>query len=599
MNNNSVEIIANSVDNDNAIQDSGIIAPIVMPPSENPVIGYYHDKEGRLWLKADDKSEATLISESYIEVTALTCTKESLEWSNRISFDDMDGKRRCIDISCKNLLEPRETQKILANSGFSKRWCTSKVVEYLKSVEPKNRLIQIDRTGWISETEYICPSFTVPMRDNYFLLGDTNNYGFAQKGKLEEWRKRICKPCEGNNILTVTLCVGLSGTLLRFFPTLSTTIINLFGKSSIGKTSALRVAASLWGGHKFIRQWRSTDNALEGSAEYYNDALMALDELGQTESKDASKIVYMLGNERGKGRSKADATLKKIREWRMPILSSGEIGIADKIEEGGKKAKGGILVRCIDIDAHISEKFGIFNTLHDFESGTELSNYFKNQTVEYHGTAAEAFIEYLSKAEPETIRDLYHSSRNKIFEKFALKDADCQVQRIAEMFALYLTTGLLASVDQYGVFTHNTEGIESAVYAVFERLLEDRGGKKSCEEREIIQHIIGFLMQHEARFSKLKSTIHKEDEDCDSPSKTEDDRTVYNRLGYIKECLDKTDYYIIPELFKEEVCKGLNLKTVKKILKKNNMLSTYEDGKNKVQYLDGKRIRMVAISVSN
>lgn len=34
MNNNSVEIIANSVDNDNAIQDSGIIAPIVMPPED-------------------------------------------------------------------------------------------------------------------------------------------------------------------------------------------------------------------------------------------------------------------------------------------------------------------------------------------------------------------------------------------------------------------------------------------------------------------------------------------------------------------------------------------------------------------------------------
>ncbi|MDR0581029.1 MAG: DUF927 domain-containing protein, partial [Holosporaceae bacterium] len=50
------------------------------------------------------------------------------------------------------------------------------------------------------------------------------------------------------------------------------------------KTSALCVAASLWGTKKFMQQWRSTSNALEAVAESHNDGLLILDELGQISS---------------------------------------------------------------------------------------------------------------------------------------------------------------------------------------------------------------------------------------------------------------------------------------------------------------------------
>lgn len=589
MGNNNINL-----DNSQNISENNASAPETggEAAAVNTASGYHHDKERRLWRNVDGK-DSILISESYIEVVALTCTKESLEWSNRISFDDMDGKRRYIDIPCKILLETRETQKLLADSGFSKRWCTVNVVNYLKSAEPAKRMLQINRTGWISDTEYICPSFTVPTRDNYFLLGDTNNYGFAKRGDFKGWQERICKNCEGNHILTFALCVGLSGVLLRFFPTLSTTIINLVGKTSIGKTTALRVSASLWGGHKFIRQWRATDNALEGSAEYYNDALMILDELGQIDSKKVSEIVYMLGNEKGKGRSKADATLKKVKEWSISILSSGEIGIADKIEEGGKKAKGGILVRCIDIDAHISEEFGVFNTLHGFNSGAEFSNYFKTQTAEYYGTAAEAFVSHLSKHNIESIMDLYNDLKQRIFEEFGLCEADFEVQRMAEAFALFYTAGALASADNYGVFTHNIEGIESAIYAVFRRLLEDRGGKKSCEEQEIIQHIVGFLMQHEARFRKIGIIIR---EDGSEVKGLPEDAKI-NCLGYMEAYPDRTIYYINPKLFKEEICNGLSYKIVRKILLKAGVLQVESDNSDKRIFISGSQKRMTNLII--
>ncbi|MDR1196516.1 MAG: DUF927 domain-containing protein [Endomicrobium sp.] len=546
---------------------------------------YRHDEKGNLYLLKEGKD--LLVSEQYIEVIALTRTEEHSEWTKRISFKDMDGNERFINIPCKILIEARETQKMLVDAGFPMRCCNKSVIEYLKDIEPKERATQIRRAGWISDTEYICPSFQIMNSDNkesFFLAGDTNNYGFSQKGSLEQWQERICKKCEANYILTFALCVGLSGVLLRFFPTLGTKIINFVGKSSIGKTTALRVAASMWGGLDFIRQWRATDNAHEGVAEYYNDALMVLDELGQIDIKDVSQVIYMFGNERGKSRLTRGATLKKVKEWRLSILSSGEIGIADKIEEGGKKVKGGILVRCIDIDVQISEELGIFNTLHDFESGAEFSNYLKNQVTEYHGVTAEEFIKGLCGKNSEDIRKHYEDFQQRIFNKFELQNADCQVKRIAETFALFLTAGVLASLDQLKVFTHNTEGIELAIFAVFERFLEERGGKKSYEEQEIIQHVLNFLMQYESRFRKIEENR---------------DRMINDCLGYMNVCSEKKTYYINPKPFREEICRGMNHKMVKKTLLRGELLRC--DGNNKdpkcPSYIDSNRPRMVTLVV--
>ena len=66
------------------------------------------------------------------------------------------------------------------------------------------------------------------------------------------------------------------------------------GGSSIGKTTLLRVAASVWGAP--IQSWRTTDNAAEGLARAANDGLLILDELSQVDGTAADAMAYMLGN---------------------------------------------------------------------------------------------------------------------------------------------------------------------------------------------------------------------------------------------------------------------------------------------------------------
>src|SRR6202000_667134 len=100
--------------------------------------------------------------------------------------------------------------------------------------------------------------------------------------------------------------------------------LHLMGNSTVGKTTALRAAASVFGGRDYMRSWRATSNAMESTAAQHSDALLILDEIGQVEPQGGGDIVYMIGNGAGKGRATRTATAKPVLTWRLLFLSSGE-----------------------------------------------------------------------------------------------------------------------------------------------------------------------------------------------------------------------------------------------------------------------------------
>ena len=75
------------------------------------------------------------------------------------------------------------------------------------------------------------------------------------------------------------------------------------GLSSIGKTTLVRAAASVWGRgdeHGMLRTWRPTANRLEGTAALYGDTLLPLDELGVAGAREVGDIIYSLAAGIGK-----------------------------------------------------------------------------------------------------------------------------------------------------------------------------------------------------------------------------------------------------------------------------------------------------------
>ncbi|MDQ0737916.1 uncharacterized protein (DUF927 family) [Pseudomonas sp. W4I3] len=75
--------------------------------------------------------------------------------------------------------------------------------------------------------------------------------------------------------------------------------VHLYDYSSGGKTTHLQVAASVYGGPRLVRSWRSTDNALESIAAAHSDGLLVLAEIGMCDPRIIGETVYMLGNGTG------------------------------------------------------------------------------------------------------------------------------------------------------------------------------------------------------------------------------------------------------------------------------------------------------------
>ena len=138
-------------------------------------------------------------------------------------------------------------------------------------------------------------------------------------------------------------------------------------------------------------------------ASHYNDCILPLDELAQADSKSVADMVYMLANNQGKRRLRSEIILREAPRWRMLILSIGEIDLAAKILENGKRAFAGLDVRFISVPAICDQFMGIFEDLHGFRSGEELSRHLKEASNKYYGTAIRKYLEYLTKDRADII----------------------------------------------------------------------------------------------------------------------------------------------------------------------------------------------------
>ena len=159
------------------------------------------------------------------------------------------------------------------------------------------------------------------------------------EGLAEEWRERIVKPAEGNARLVLALSAACAAPLLAPLR-LEGAGIHFIGPSSIGKTTALVVAGSVSGGprddgglNSYKQSWQATANAIEGLAQAHCDLPLRLDELSLVRGEDAARVGDQLASGIGRGRAFTSGLAAARLEWRVFLISTGEISLADKIAD--------------------------------------------------------------------------------------------------------------------------------------------------------------------------------------------------------------------------------------------------------------------------
>jgi len=421
---------------------------------------------------------------------------------------------------------------------------------YITMANPKARATCVLKSGWHSGY-YVLPQRVYGQKSGErVVLQQTQAVSsLVVRGTLAGWQSAIGRLCENNSRLIFAVCVALSGIMLE--PLGEENFgFHVEGSSSIGKTTLMHIAVSVWG--SAIQSWRTTDNAAEGLARQANDGFLALDELSQVDGSAADAMAYMLGNGAGKARSRRDGVAKTVERFRLVFLSSGETGLASKVQESGKHTKAGQTVRFIEIQADAGKSYGVFDCLHDYEDGNRLSIALKHLASQYTGTVADAFLTMLCANQDAIVKSLIDARKYWVAEHVPT-DVDGQVHRVGQKFALVAAVGELAIAS--GILPWLPGAAEKACAGLFKDWLIARGGTKAHEVKDAERRLRAFIAEHGgARFEPVWT-----DAAGDPP-----DRKTINRAGFKRMTeADAWEYFILPSVFEKEVIAGLNKGLVK------------------------------------
>lgn len=533
---------------------------------------------------------------SRLDVTARTRDEDGMGWGYLLEFTDPLGTPRTWAMPARMLAgDGAEYRAALLNMGLriaSGANARNRLTQYLQTRQPDDVARCADRVGWHGRA-YVLPRETFGTdgeRIVYQVDGITEN-PFRQRGSLEQWRDGVARLCVGNDRLLFSVSCAVAGPLVR--PSgVDSGGFHLRGGSSCGKTTALRVAASVWGGPSFMQRWRSTDNALEAIAAQHCDGLLILDELAQVDPKTAGECAYMLANETGKARSTRTGQARPRLSWRLLFLSAGEISLSQHMAEGGKRSKAGQELRLADIPADAGCGRGLFNELHELESGAALSALLGKITEAHHGTAGRAWLDWMTQ-HVDKLRDRMKQDIERLTYMWVPESASGQVQRVACRFALVAAAGELAT--EAGITGWPIGEAARGVHACFNAWLMSRGGIGDAEETYMLRQVQRMLAERGAGNFQW---FHRGADDR-APNPTErwgfkrlvdgSGRPIKSNSDHLREFGDvispadgeetSVQYFVFAEVFRSKLCEGFEPTAVARVLLKRGHLEIGPGGR--------------------
>jgi putative DNA primase/helicase len=459
---------------------------------------------------------------SPLKVCAITSSSCSNDFGRLLRFIDSNGKWHEWAMPMDMLKgSGDELRGELLNQGliFHPKQ-RAHLTEYIMTERPTRRITAASNVGW-HDTAFILPTELIGEGDVVFQSETAGENDFSISGSLEDWKQNIGRLCEDNIPLIVSISAALAGALLKPVNRQQGGGIHWVGDSSIGKSTTIEIAATVWGSPNFIRSWSATSNGLEGIAATRNDTCLMLDEINEASSNEIGKIVYMLTNGQGKQRAGRTGSARKIHRWRIMTISTGEKTLESIMKEAGKQVNSGQVVRLLNIPTTF--EYGAFSNLHGFKDGRSLADHLKSSRLKYYGHVGKAFIQKLIHEK----RDL-SELLDEITKKFIEQTTHNLEKRAAAVFAVIALAGELGV--EYDLLPWNKGSVLDAAYIAFMRWQKFQGVEQT-EDQKILNAISDFIDKHgDSRFSAANESNEK---------------TVYERAGWYKDTDDKGRIFML------------------------------------------------------
>lgn len=505
---------------------------------------------------------------SPLHVVAKTRDGRNSEWGRLLEWCDDDGKVHRWPMPLE-LLEGDGTdvRRELARLGLqisSNQTERGLLAAYIKVVPVEARARCVERLGW-DDGVFVLPAGAVGESGELRVFQNSHAVepAYSVAGTVADWRNSVAALATGNSRLTFAISVAFAGALADITGEDSGGF-HLRGASSSGKSTSLRVAASVWGNpSKYVRLWRGTVNGLEGMAVMHNDGLLILDEISQIDPGAAGDAAYMLANGQGKVRAQRNGMARPPQRWRLFFLSAGEESLTSIMARAGKRTSAGQEIRLADIEADAGAGMGIFEDIHGHQSAAAIANAIKTASDKNFGAVGLAWLENVAENRQQLVATLVESIEQFVTDIIPLNAAS-QVGRVARRFALAAVAGELAT--HYGLTGWQQGEAMRGARECFCAWVEAFGGIGNREGRAILEHVRAFFEKHGAsRFEHVRAT---------------EDQRIYNRAGFISIREDGSrEFWVLGEAFRSEICNGFNERTVKRVLIDAGMLVPAKDGK--------------------
>ena len=264
------------------------------------------------------------------------------------------GRRRNVTVTRAQMCNARQLAQILAAAGAPVSSNNARqTVAYLSAYEqaftetiPRKTMIDRFGRGNVGATEFFLPGLSANSEFEPRNSGDAQLFDAfaARSGSLAEWVRNV------NILADEALIVPQIAVLAAFVPPLQKMlqipnfILDLHGATSTGKSTALRLAASVFGKPRdpgsLVMQWMNTKTAIEQVAGICSELPIFLDDAQHCPSRLVGSVVYMIAN--GKGATRAIGGAGGIRDaasWHTIALSTSETPLREIARHEGAQSR--------------------------------------------------------------------------------------------------------------------------------------------------------------------------------------------------------------------------------------------------------------------
>ncbi|WP_433541155.1 DUF927 domain-containing protein [Streptosporangium sandarakinum] len=246
--------------------------------------------------------------------------------------------------------------------------------------------------------------------------------GFRAKGTLAGWREAVMS-LQGYPAASMAMYGAFAAPLLRVLKAPSS-VLDIYGRSTRGKTTALRIGASVWGDpgedSTLIGSWRTTMLGIEYRLHIGNGLPAILDDTRTAAEGLVDQVLYQVSQGRGKARGGGWAN---SLPWQTILLSTGEQSALSMCAHEGASAR---------VMSMGEPPFGTGGT-----DSARAADMVRSGIEAHHGVAGPAFVERLRAADSEGLRRRWADMTVPL-----LGDSDISARRARNLAVLALAATL-------------------------------------------------------------------------------------------------------------------------------------------------------------